>query len=124
IEVIGDVNTPPTFTELSVELPQGGERSVDLRSAVVDPDPDEEFEFLDVEVDGEGFEAEVDDGTLTATATATGSLGATGTIDLVVSDGDDEAPGTIQVQVVGSDEPLATVGADAAETFQGQPVDL
>ena len=42
ILVTGGANTAPTFTELSVDLPQGAERQVDLRGAVVDPDPDDE----------------------------------------------------------------------------------
>lgn len=124
VRIDGDVNSPPEFTELSVELPQGGERELDLERAVTDADPDDEHEFSDVEVTGDGFDADLDDGVLTISADSGARSGASGQIELVVSDGEEEATGTIQVRVVGSDEPLATVGADATETFQGDPVTI
>lgn len=124
IAIRGDANSEPTFTELSVDLPQGGERTIDLATAVVDPDPRDRHTFDDVEVTGDGIDAEIDDGTLTITATNDASPGSTGRVELVLSDGTAEAEGTVQVRVIGSEEPLATVGPDAAETFQGQPVTL
>jgi hypothetical protein len=124
IRILGDVNSAPEFTELSLQVPQGGEREVDLRTAVVDPDVGDEHEFSDLEVTGDGFDADLDDGTLRVSVDTETSVGSSGRVEVLVSDGDDEVTGTIQVQVVGSEEPLATVGADQAETFQGQPVTI
>lgn len=124
LRIEGDVNSPPEFAELSVEVPQGGERELDLARAVTDPDADDEHEFSDVEVTGDGFDADLDDGVLTVSADDDARPGSSGQIEVVVSDGTEEVTGTIQVEVVGSDEPLATVGADAAETFQGKAVTI
>lgn len=124
IRIVGDVNTPPEFPELSVEVPQGGQREIDLRGAVTDADPDDEHRFSDLELEGDGFDADLDDGVLRVRADTDAPAGSSGRIDLTVSDGDDEVTGSVQVRVVGSDAPLATVGADVAETFQGQAVDI
>ena len=50
--------------------------------------------------------------------------GDSGRIELTISDGDAEVTGSVAVRVIGSDAPLATVGADVAETFQGRPVEI
>lgn len=124
LRIIGDVNTAPTFAELRVEVPQGREREIDLRGAVTDPDPDDEHTFSDPEVTGDGFDVDLDDGVLRISAPRGSSSGSAGRVDLTVSDGEDEVTGSVQVVVVGSDQPLITVGADAAETFQGRPVTI
>lgn len=124
IRIIGDVNTPPEFAELTVEVPQGGEREIDLRGAVTDPDPGDEHTFSDLEVSGDGFDADLDDRVLRIAASTDASSGSSGRIEITVDDGDDQVTGSVQVIVVGSDEPLVTVGADAAETFQGRAVTI
>lgn len=124
IRIIGDVNTPPEFAELAVEVPQGGEREIDLRGAVTDPDPGDEHTFGDLSTTGDGFDADLDDGVLRISAARDAASGGSGRISITVSDGDAEVTGSVQVVVVGSDEPLVTVGADVAETFQGQPVTI
>ena len=120
----GQVNTTPTFAELSVEVPQGGEREVDLRGAVDDRDQDDEHTFGDMEVVGDGFDADLDDGVLRVTAPTDAQVGASGRVEVVVSDGEDEVVGTVQVRVVSSEEPLATLVPDSARTLQGEPVDI
>lgn len=124
LRITGDVNTAPTFGERVVELPQGGERTLDLRAAVVDPDLGDEHTFGDLAVTGDGVDADVDDGVLRVRADVGAPSGATATITLTVSDGTDEVTGTIQVRIVGAEEPLAAAGADSARTLQGQPVTL
>lgn len=122
IRIIGDLNTAPELVDLRLEVPQGGEREIDLRSAIDDPDPRDEHTFEAPVVDGSGIDVDLDDGTLRVAAGNDAAPGSTATVRLVVSDGTDEAEGTVAVTVIGSDRPLPTVGADTAETFQGEPV--
>src|SRR5690606_14521010 len=122
IRITGGSNTPPSLTELTLEVPQGGERSVDLRRAVVDPDPDDDHRFSDAQLEGDGFDIDLDDGVLTASADTEVAPGTTGSVELTVSDGTEEVTGTVRLVVVGSDRPLAVVGTDTARTLQGQPV--
>jgi len=124
IRITGGSNTPPSLTELTLEVPQGGERSVDLRRAVVDPDPDDDHRFSDAQLEGDGFDIDLDDGVLTASADTEVAPGTTGSVELTVSDGTEEVTGTVRLVVVGSDRPLAVVGTDTARTLQGQPVTI
>ena len=78
IRIIGDVNTAPFFAELSVEVPQGGVREIDLRGAVTDPDPGDEHEFGDLRTTGEGFDADLEDGVLRITAAIGSATGGSG----------------------------------------------
>lgn len=124
IRITGDVNTTPTFTELSVDLPQGAERQIDLRNAVFDPDPLDEHTFDGLQVDGGSFDASLDDGILRLAAPVDADVDSTGRVDVTVSDGDEEITGSVQVRITGSDQPLATVGPDSARTLEGQPVTI
>lgn len=124
IRITGDVNTEPAFTELAVDLPQGAEREVDLATAVVDPDLDDEHTFDDPRVAGEGFDADLDGSVLRLRADTNAPVGSTGRVEVVVADGDAEVTGTVQVRIVGSDAPLATLVTDTARTVQGQPVTI
>ncbi|MDE0805023.1 MAG: Ig-like domain-containing protein, partial [Acidimicrobiales bacterium] len=122
IRITGEVNTAPRVTGLTVDVPQGGQRTVDLTGAVVDPDVDDEHTFDGLEVSDAGIEADLDGATLRLRADVDAEPGATATATFVVSDGDDEVEGAVRVQVTGSDRQLATLGADSAETLQGVPV--
>ncbi|QGG93634.1 Ig-like domain-containing protein [Actinomarinicola tropica] len=124
LRITGDVNTAPTIGERTVELPQGAERTVDLAAAVVDPDPDDEHTFTDLEVSGGGIDADIDGGVLSVRADLDVATGSTASITFTVSDGTDEVEGTVQVRVVGAEEPLAAAGPDAARTLQGEPVTI
>ena len=83
ILVTGGANTAPTFTELSVDLPQGAERQVDLNGAVVDPDPNDDHRFDDPRVIGEGFDADLEDGVLRLTADVDAAPGPAGRVEVV-----------------------------------------
>src|SRR5699024_1592267 len=121
IRIHGDLNTPPSFTDLAVDLGQGDTRSLDLTRAVDDPDPDDDHAFEIVDVDGP-IQADLTGASLDLEAPLDAEPGDTATIEIHVDDGTDEATGLVRVRITGSDRPLPTVGADRAETFEGQPV--
>ncbi len=123
LRITGDLNTAPRFTNLQVEVPQGGSRTIDLAGAVTDPDPDESFEFSLVE-EPDAIGTSLDGSRLTVDASVDTAAGTTGTLAVRVSDGDDEIDGVVAISVIGSDRSLPVASADAAETVQGVPVDI
>lgn len=122
LRITGHVNTFPEFTELQVDVPAGGERRIELAKAVVDPDEQDEHSFSDLRTDSDVFDVSIDDGVFTVSAPPDAAPGSTAMVTLTVSDGTDEADGSIRVNVVGSDRPLVQTGSDSGETIQGQPV--
>lgn len=123
VTISGTVNTEPAFTQLSVEVPAGSERPLDLNSGVVDPDEGDEHEFTDLDVEGDGFDVDLErGGAMVVTADSDTPAGTTGVARFTVSDGDAEVDGSVLITVVSSDRPLPVVGADEGETVQTQPV--
>ncbi|MCC5949483.1 MAG: cadherin-like domain-containing protein [Nitriliruptoraceae bacterium] len=124
VRITGELNTPPTFTRLSLEVPQDGQRSLDLTGAVVDPDVDDVHTFRDLAGAGGGIDAAIDGTTLTVSAGRDTSPGTATTLSLTVDDGIDEAEGEIDVVVISSDRPLPVAVPDQGRTVQGEPIEI
>lgn len=125
IRVTGQVNTPPGFVQLTVEVPAGSERQLDLTTGVVDPDRDDDhsFEDLSIDADADGIDVDIDDdGTMTVSASSDTPPESSALTTFTVADDHDEVEGSVLVTVVSSDRPLAVVGPDDAETVQSVPV--
>lgn len=124
VRITGDLNSPPSFTRLSVEVPQDGERQLDLSAAVVDPDEDDVHTFGDLSGMVSGLDARIDGDTLTVSAARSVEPGTRTTLSLVVDDGFDQAEGEIDVLVVSSDRPLPVAVPDTGRTVQGEPIEI
>ncbi|WP_404312595.1 Ig-like domain-containing protein [Agrococcus terreus] len=128
IEVLAPSDVAPTFAGAALQVVAGeGETRFDLRSATTDPDPGD----LDaMAYDGltgavRGVDARLDGSTLVAVADRTAAPGTTGAYTVRVADPHgNEVSGTVLVEVVATDRPLAVATADAAEAEQGQPVTI
>src|SRR5699024_7642159 len=88
IRIHGDLNTPPEFADLNVDLGQGDSHRIDLNRAVNDPDPDDTHEFHIDETEGP-VTAELDGETIELEADLSAEPGETASVDLRVDDGTD-----------------------------------
>ena len=124
IRITGTVNTPPEFTELAIDVPQGGERAIDLTTGVVDPDLDQEHTFEGLAVDGSGADIGISGTEMTLSAETDAPTGSVLVATFEVSDGKETVPGRVTATVITSEAPLAVLGADLAETIQGEPITI
>lgn len=123
VMVTGSVNSPPAVTRLALDVPAGGERSVDLRSVARDPDGDD-LSFSDLADPPRGLRARITGAVLLVSADDATPKGTGVSLSYTVDDG---SPGgrveaNAEVTVVGSDKPRPQAVADAAETNQGAAV--
>lgn len=128
IDVLPSSEVPPVF-DGAVVRPEAGEdaTSFDLRTATRDPDPGDldemQFEMrggsmngVDVSLSGSVFSAEAAPNT---------PPGTTGSFQIVAIDpAGNEAPGTVVVEVVATNRPLARAADISQEATQGIPVTL
>lgn len=121
IDVSGASNTPPAFTSLPLEVPQDGERSVDLRRGVVDPDEGQTHTFT-ATPGSRGVDAELFGSELRVRVGADVAPGTVVPVELTVNDGEATAPGSVTVTVISSDRPPPTAAPDQADALQGQSV--
>lgn len=130
IDVVPSSAVPPTFAG-AILRPEAGEDAAtfDLRDATRDPDPGdlEEMRYELVGGSMNGVEIGLDGSTFRARADVTTPPGTSGSFQIEAIDpAGNRAPGTVVVEVVATNRPLATVRDDAAEGVQGisQTVDV
>ncbi|MGC5077336.1 Ig-like domain-containing protein [Agrococcus sp. DT81.2] len=125
IDVLPSSVIAPTFAGAVVRA-EAGEReaSFDLRDATVDPDPGDmdAMRFEDRGGSMAGVETRLADGVFVATAAANAAPGASGAFQIAVIDPHgNETPGTVIVEVVASNRPLAQARPDTAEATASIP---
>ncbi|MGM1028818.1 MAG: Ig-like domain-containing protein [Actinomycetota bacterium] len=120
IEVVPSSAVPPTFAG-AVVRPEAGEGAAtfDLRDAASDPDPGD-LENLRFELRGGSMAGVVtslsDDGVFSATAPPDAAPGTTGSFQIAVIDPfGNEAQGTVIVEVVATNRPLAEARPNTGE---------
>ncbi|ROR65979.1 Ig-like domain-containing protein [Agrococcus jenensis] len=127
IEVVPSSVVPPTFAGAVVRAEAGeGAATFDLRDATSDPDPGD-LEAMRFESRGGSMAGVVtslsDDGVFSATAEVNTPPGASGSFQIVVIDPHgNEAPGTVVVEVVATNRPLAQARPDSGEATASIPL--
>lgn len=124
VEIESDGNIPPQFTTLQVDVPLGGEESLDLALATTNLDPSQTVSFTSVTGQAEGVDASISGSTMTVTVAGGAEIGTFVELVVAVTDGVDTVEGFVEVTVVASDQPLAQAVADTAQTVQGVPVTI
>lgn len=119
IDVLPSSVIAPTFAGAVVRAEAGeGETSFDLRDATVDPDPGDmdAMRFDDRGGSMAGVQTRIADGVFIATAAATVAPGTSGAFQIAVIDPyGNETPGTVIVEVVASNRPLAQARPNTGE---------
>ncbi|MFA4840295.1 MAG: Ig-like domain-containing protein [Agrococcus sp.] len=119
IDVLPSSVIAPTFAGAVVRAEAGeGETSFDLRGATVDPDPGDmdAMRFDDRGGSMAEVETRIADGVFIATAAATAAPGTSGAFQIAVIDPHgNETPGTVIVEVVASNRPLAQARPNTGE---------
>lgn len=130
VEAAAAVQHPPVFTPSEVTVAQGeGPTSVDLKGMVSDADPGdaEKLTFAKGSASA-GFTVDLSGSTLKVSAPTEAQPGATGAVELTVTDGSTApVPGTLRLKVTASTRPLmsiSTVVIDDAKAGSPSTVDL
>lgn len=123
VKVTGQ-NDPPTMTTGVLQVPAGGERSLDLATLATDPNGDK-LTFGSLQGSISGVTASLDGTTLKVSA-ADDARDRSGQFTVTIDDGrpNGKITGNIDVSVVGSDRPLPTAVDDLATTDQEKPVTI
>ena len=122
LEVTGQ-NFPPTFDNSSVEVPAGGERSIDLTKLTHDLNTEDKHTYTELTGATDKVQATISGTTLTVKA-ADDAKGASTSLAFKVSDEKNSVPGQIAVQVLAHDGAPPTAVDDTAETDQGVEVKM
>ncbi|GAA3594527.1 Ig-like domain-containing protein [Agrococcus terreus] len=126
IEVLPSSAVPPTFAG-TVLRPEAGEGSTtfDLRDATTDPDPGD-LEDMRFELAGgsmAGVTVGLDGPIISADAVVDAVPGTTGSFQIVAIDpAGNRAPGTVVVEVVATNRPLAEARPDSGEATASEPI--
>lgn len=126
IDVVPSSAVPPAFAGAVLRPEQGeGAASFDLRDATTDPDPGD-LEAMAFDLRGgsmAGVETALEDGIFTARAAVDTPPGTTGSFQIAVTDPfGNEAQGTVVVEVVSTNRPLAQARPNTGEATAGVPI--
>ena len=124
VTVKAAVNRPPKATTLTLEVPAGARRDLELSKGAEDPDGDK-LTFANAASDKAGVTVSLNGSTLSATASPT-TRGVEARITFDVSDGkpDGKIQGSALVRVLASEKPLPSAVNDTARTAQDKPVTI
>lgn len=124
VVIEGTLNAPATFTDLTLEVPQLGERALDVSTGVSDPDEDAVHAFAGLQGSAQGVTGRLEGSVLTVAAGPDARPGTIVPFTFEVRDGDLTIPAQVTVTVISSDRPLAQPLPDVAETIQGQAIPI
>ncbi|WAC67305.1 Ig-like domain-containing protein [Agrococcus sp. SL85] len=128
IEVVASSVIPPSFAGASLQAVAGEQETrFDLRSATSDPDPGdlEAMRYSGLEGGVRGVEARLEGSSIVLAAERTATPGTSGAYTVRLEDPHgNEVTGTVLVEVVATNRPLAIANADRAEGEQGVPIEV
>ncbi|WPO86776.1 Ig-like domain-containing protein [Herbiconiux sp. KACC 21604] len=127
LQVISDINTPPSFTNSSIDVAAGdGEATLDLRTLAQDPDEGdlEKLTFALSGDAGQGVNASLDGSVLRVTA-AVDAPRASSPLTVEVSDGENTVTGSMTVNVLSTTKAPPSATDDVVpQANQGQTVSV
>ncbi len=119
-------NFPPELDSGSLEVAQAEPATtLDLKALATDPNPEDVdgLEFSLTSAAPEGFDVSLEGTELRVAAQDSAAVGATGSVAVSVTDGEETVSSTVALTVLASSRPLPVANDDViAEAVQGEPV--